>query len=122
MPVLAAAFLAPLVAAVATAQPVGYGPGIVEIARAYELDPALVAAIISVESDFNPRAVSRRGARGLMQLMPATAHELGVANIEDPWENIEGGARYFREKLDRFNGDLPLALAAYNAGEAPVRR
>jgi tetratricopeptide (TPR) repeat protein len=106
----------------ALAQPGGYGRGIVEIARVYALDPALIAAIISVESDFNPRAISRKGARGLMQLMPATAEELGVANIYDPWENIEGGARYFRERLDRFNGDLRLALAAYNAGETPVRR
>ncbi|MBI4610625.1 MAG: transglycosylase SLT domain-containing protein [Candidatus Rokubacteria bacterium] len=106
----------------AMGQTVGYGPGIVEIARVYNLDPALIAAIISVESNFNPSAVSRKGARGLMQLMPATADELGVAKMDDPWENIEGGARYFREKLDRFAGDIRLALAAYNAGEAPVRQ
>jgi Flp pilus assembly protein TadD len=117
--VTVSALLAP---APALAQTVGYGRGIVEIARVYDLEPALIAAIISVESDFNPRAVSRKGARGLMQLMPATAEELGVANIDDPWQNIEGGARYFREKLDRFNGDLRLALAAYNAGEAAVRQ
>jgi hypothetical protein len=119
---IAAAILAFLFAAPGLAQTGGIGRGIVEIARVYDLDPAIVAAIISVESDFNPRAISRQGARGMMQLMPATARELGVGNIDDPWENIEGGARYFREKLDRFAGDLRLALAAYNAGEAPVRR
>lgn len=96
--------------------------GIREIARVYRLEPALIKAVISVESDFNPRAVSRKGARGLMQLMPLTASELGVERIQDPWENIEGGARYLRERLDRFGGDLALALAAYNAGEAAVLR
>ena len=121
--VIAAAVLTGALATVALAQqPGGLGRGIVEIARVHGLEPALVAAIISVESDFNPRAVSRRGARGMMQLMPATARELGVGNIEDPWENIEGGARYFREKLDRLGGDLRLALAAYNAGEGAVRQ
>lgn len=96
--------------------------GIREIARVYRLDPALVKAVISVESDFNPLAVSRKGARGLMQLMPLTASELGVERIHDPWENIEGGARYLRERLDRLGGDLAMALAAYNAGEAAVLR
>jgi Flp pilus assembly protein TadD len=96
--------------------------GIREIAEVYRLDPALIKAVISVESDFNPRAVSPKGARGLMQLMPLTASELGVELIHDPWENIEGGARYLRERLDRFGGDLALALAAYNAGEGAVRR
>ena len=119
---IVAATLVLLPAAPGLAQTGGLGRGIVEIARVYDLDPAIVAAIISVESDFNPRAVSRKGARGLMQLMPATAEALGVVNIHDPWENIEGGARYFREKLDRFGGDFRLALAAYNAGEAPVRQ
>jgi Tfp pilus assembly protein PilF len=96
--------------------------GIGEIARVYRLEPALLKAVISVESAFNPQAVSRKGARGLMQLMPLTASELGVERIHDPWENIEGGARYLRERLDRFGGDLALALAAYNAGEAAVLR
>lgn len=96
--------------------------GIREIARVYGLEPALIKAVISVESDFNPWAVSRKGARGLMQLMPLTASELGVERIHDPWENIEGGARYLRERLDRLGGDLALALAAYNAGEAAVLR
>lgn len=120
--VIAAAVLTSVLASGAGAQPGGLGRGIAEIARANGLEPALVAAIISVESDFNARAVSRRGARGMMQLMPATARELGVGNIDDPWENIEGGARYFREKLARFGGDLRLALAAYNAGEGAVRQ
>ena len=120
--VIAAPLLTGALATGALAQPGGLGRGIVEIARVHGLEPALVAAIISVESDFNPRAVSRRGARGMMQLMPATARELGVGNIDDPWENIEGGARYVREKLDRFGGDLRLALAAYNAGEGAVRQ
>jgi len=120
--VFAAALLAGVLASGALAQPRGLGRGIAEIAGVHGLEPALVAAIISVESDFNPRAVSRRGARGMMQLMPTTARELGVGNIDDPWENIEGGARYFRDKLDRFGGDVRLALAAYNAGEGAVRQ
>jgi Flp pilus assembly protein TadD len=111
-----------LVPALGWAERGGYGPGIVEIARVHDLEPALVAAVISVESNFNPQAVSRKGARGMMQLMPSTARDLGVGDIHDPWENIEGGARFIREKLDRFGGDLRLALAAYNAGEAAVRR
>jgi tetratricopeptide (TPR) repeat protein len=120
---LAAVILfAALLPALGWAERGGYGPGIVEIARLHNLDPALVAAVISVESDFNPRAVSSKGARGMMQLMPATAKGLGVGDIHDPWENIEGGARYIREKLDRFGGDVRLALAAYNAGEGAVRR
>lgn len=82
----------------------------------YGLDPALVKAIIAVESDFNPNAVSVKGARGLMQLMPMTANELGVLNSFDPEANIDGGARYFRYLLDYFNWDIDMALAAYNAG------
>jgi Flp pilus assembly protein TadD len=117
-----ATLLMALLPALGWAERGGYGPGIVEIARVHNLEPALIAAIISVESNFNPRAVSRKGARGLMQLMPATARDLGVGDIHDPWENIEGGARFMREKLDRFGGDIRLALAAYNAGEAAVTR
>jgi hypothetical protein len=91
-----------------------------EVAARYRVSPRLVAAIIEAESEFNPRAVSRRGARGLMQLMPATASSLRVENSFDPFENIEGGVRHLRRLIDRFQGNLPLALAAYNAGEQAV--
>lgn len=91
-----------------------------EVAVHYGLSPLLVAAIIEAESEFNPRAVSRRGARGLMQLMPRTASSLRVEDTFDPYENIEGGVRHLRRLMDRFNGDLPLVLAAYNAGEQAV--
>ena len=86
----------------------------------YGLDPALVKAVIAVESDFNPRAVSGKGARGLMQLMPVTARELGVYNSFDPVDNVDGGIRYLRYLLDYFNWDIDLALAAYNAGISRV--
>lgn len=88
----------------------------------YELDPALIAAVIQVESNFNHRAVSRKGAQGLMQLMPATIWRLSVADAYDPHENIGAGVRYLRQLLDQFQGDLTLALAAYNAGEKAVLR
>ncbi|MFQ5931038.1 MAG: lytic transglycosylase domain-containing protein [Nitrospiraceae bacterium] len=86
------------------------------------IDPALVRAIIKAESDFDPGAVSRAGASGLMQLMPQTAARLGVRNLFDPEENVGAGARYFRYLLDRYDGDITLALAAYNAGEHRVDR
>lgn len=82
----------------------------------YGLDPALVKAVISVESDFNPNAVSVKGARGLMQLMPMTANELGVFNSFDPDANVDGGVRYLKYLLDYFAWDVDLALAAYHAG------
>lgn len=91
-----------------------------EVAARYDLSPRLIAAIIEAESEFNPRAVSRKGARGLMQLMPETAASLQVAEPFDPFENIEGGVRHLRALMDRFNGNLPLVLAAYNAGEQAV--
>ena len=99
-------------------------PGIEEVigslGRSYAVDPALVKAIIEVESAWNPRARSRKGALGLMQLLPETAARFGVRRILDPEENVSGGVRYLRFLLDRFRGDLGLTLAAYNAGEDAV--
>lgn len=86
----------------------------------YQLPEQLVRAIIKVESDYDPRAVSRAGARGLMQLMPETASGLGVKDIDDPRENIFGGVRYLRVLANLFNGELDLTVAAYNAGEGAV--
>ena len=91
-----------------------------EIAVRYRISPRLVAAIVEVESEFNPRAVSRRGARGLMQLMPGMASSLQIEDMFDPYENIEGGVRLLRRLMDRFQGNVPLVLAAYNAGEPAV--
>ncbi|PYN46874.1 MAG: hypothetical protein DMD95_05665 [Candidatus Rokuibacteriota bacterium] len=91
-----------------------------EVAVRYDIPPILVAAIVEAESEFNPRAVSRRGARGLMQLMPGTASSLQVSDTFDPYENIEGGVRHLRGLMDRYHGNLPLVLAAYNAGEQAV--
>lgn len=90
-------------------------------AERYEVDPALVKAIIMAESSYNPRAVSRKGARGLMQLMPRTARALGVEDSFDPEDNIDAGVRYFKQLLEQFDGDLKLAIAAYNAGSRKVR-
>ena len=86
------------------------------------IEPNLLRAVIVVESGFNPRAVSKRGAVGLMQLMPATASRFGVANPYDPRENVRAGARYLKFLMDRFGQDVRLALAAYNAGEEAVDR
>ena len=101
------------------------GPdGVARLAERYAgrhgVDPRLVMAIIKVESGFDARAVSPAGASGLMQLMPGTQRHLGVRDAFDPDENVEGGVRYFRSMLDRYGGDVRLALAAYNAGPANV--
>ncbi len=88
----------------------------------YRLDPDLVSSVIKAESGFNVRAVSRKGAQGLMQLMPETAMKLGVPDAFDPQANVEGGTRYLRELLERYNFDLVKALAAYNAGPQRVEQ
>ena len=91
-----------------------------EVADRHGVRADLVAAVIEAESEFNPRAVSRRGARGLMQLMPKTAATLGVDDPFDPKANIEAGVKHLRAMMDRFDNNIPLALAAYNAGEVAV--
>jgi len=91
-------------------------------AAKFSLDPALVKAVIRVESDFNPRALSHKGAAGLMQLIPETASDLDVSNPFDPTQSIRGGSSYLRKMLNRFDGNLDLALAAYNAGPTTVQR
>ena len=93
-----------------------------EAARRHGLDPALVLAVIGVESAFEPGAVSRKGAQGLMQLMPGTAKELGVADALDPAQNVDGGTRYLSSMVEKHDGDLEKALAAYNAGPGAVKR
>ena len=97
-------------------------PVIMKAAAVYGLDPALIAAVIRSESAFDAKAVSWAGAQGLMQLMPATARDMGVYDAFDPEQNVMGGSRYLRKMLDEFNGDLTLALAAYNAGPNRVKR
>jgi hypothetical protein len=94
---------------------------LVEAAAArYSMDADLIASVIAVESNFDPKAISRKNARGLMQLLPETAARLGVKDIFDPQENIDAGTRYLRELLQRYKNDLVLALAAYNAGPERV--
>ena len=93
-----------------------------DVARRHGLAPALVLAVASVESGFQPKAVSPKGAQGLMQLMPATAASLGVSDAFDPETNLEGGSRYLAELINLYGGDLTKALAAYNAGPGAVKR
>jgi hypothetical protein len=99
-----------------------FHPIILEAANRHQIDPDLVRAIIMVESSYNPKAISKKGAQGLMQLMPRTAEALGVEDVFDPEHNINGGVKYFKQLLIQFDGDIKLALAAYNAGSGNVRR
>ncbi len=100
---------------------VGYHTIIQQAGRRHGVEAAMIKAIIMAESSYNPRAISSRGAAGLMQLMPITADSMGVKDRFDPEHNIEGGVRYFKRMLIRFDGDTRLALAAYNAGARKVR-
>jgi soluble lytic murein transglycosylase-like protein len=93
-----------------------------ETAQLHGIDPDLIRAIVKVESNYNPYAVSPQGARGLMQLIPATAYRFGVRNAFDPRSNLEGGVRYLKYLLGLYGGNLPLSLAAYNAAEAAVSK
>ncbi len=97
-----------------------YAPLVQKVAREHSLDQALLQAMIETESGFDPHAVSRKGAVGLMQLMPETARRYGVRDLYDPAENIQGGAKYLRDLMRKFNNDLSLTLAAYNAGEDAI--
>lgn len=99
-----------------------YDKVVEDASRAYGLDSALLHAVISVESGYDPKAVSSKGATGLMQLMPATAKRYGVADAFDPVQNVSGGAKYLRDLLDMFDSDMSLALAAFNAGENAVMK
>jgi soluble lytic murein transglycosylase-like protein len=99
-----------------------YHQEILTAARQYQLDPSLIRAVIHAESGFNPKARSRAGAQGLMQLMPATAKELGTTDVWLPQQNIQAGSAYLARLLQQFNGDRRLALAAYNAGPGAVSR
>jgi soluble lytic murein transglycosylase-like protein len=112
----------------ATANPAAASPDdrmeriVQDAASRHQVDPALVRAVINTESGWNPGAVSRKGAMGLMQLIPGTAQRFGVGDPYDPAQNVEGGTTYLRTLLDRYNGDLTKTLAAYNAGEGAVDR
>jgi soluble lytic murein transglycosylase-like protein len=99
-----------------------YGDMIQSAARKYSVDADLIFSVIATESNFNPRAISRRGARGLMQLLPATGTRFGVKDIFDPAQNIDAGTKYLRDLMARYQGDLVLTLAAYNAGPGAVQR
>ena len=99
-----------------------YNHIIIEAANKYGIEPALLKAIIMVESSYNHRSISKKGAVGLMQLMPRTANALGVEDIYDPQHNVDGGAKYIKQLLNHFGGNRELALAAYNAGITKVKK
>ncbi len=99
-----------------------YGDMIQSAAKKYSVDADLIFSVIAAESNFNPRVISRRGARGLMQLLPATGTRFGVKDIFDPAQNIDAGTQYLRDLMARYQGDLVLTLAAYNAGPGAVQR
>ena len=103
-------------------QKTAYDDFIKNAARKFNVDAALIHAIIFVESAYKYRAVSPKGAEGLMQLMPKTALQYGIKDTFDPEQNIQGGTQHFRTLLDKYKGDIPLALAAYNAGEQAVAK
>jgi soluble lytic murein transglycosylase-like protein len=100
----------------------GIDEAIEQIAAQVSLQPQVIHSVIKVESNYNPFAISPKGAQGLMQLIPATARRFGVANVFNPAENIQGGSKYLKYLLDLYGGNYALALAAYNAGEAAVAR
>ena len=106
----------------APARPINITEVVKEASGKYRLDPDLVNSVIKAESGFNVRAVSPKGAQGLMQLMPGTASQLGVPNTFDAQQNVEGGTKYLRELMERYNFDIPKALAAYNAGPQRVEQ
>jgi soluble lytic murein transglycosylase-like protein len=121
-PAAAAPNAAPAPTATATATVAAIAEAVERAAAQHSLPPALLHSVIKVESNYNPSAVSPKGAQGLMQLIPATALRFGVSDVFDPADNIQGGARYLRYLLDLYHGDYPLALAAYNAGEGAVAK
>jgi Transglycosylase SLT domain len=115
--------VSPVVVAPETKAPAtGLDEAIEQIAAQVSLLPQVIHSVIKVESNYNPFAVSPKGAQGLMQLIPSTARRFGVANVFNPAENIQGGSKYLKYLLDLYGGNYPLALAAYNAGEAAVAR
>ena len=99
-----------------------FHPIIIQVSSRHQVDPALVKAIIIAESGYNPKAISKSGAKGLMQLMPGTANAMGIKDVFNPHQNITGGVRYFKLLMNQFDGDVKLALAAYNAGSKNVRQ
>jgi len=105
-----------------TRDPTQYEPLINRYAKKFGVSKALIKAVIHAESDFNPYAVSSKGAQGLMQLMPETARDLSVQDVFDPEDNIRGGVQYLKMLLEKYNGDLSLSLAAYNAGPNRVNQ